>query len=149
MPANVHLHGGHVPADSDGHPMDLIAPGSSRLYDYPNRQVGSTLWYHDHSHHTESEHVYRGMHGLYLIEDDDERRLGLPRGRYDVPIMLRDAKLDGAGTLVVGPPPDRPTTLANGVAQPYFPVAARKYRFRLLDCSTTRSLSAVHLSRKW
>lgn len=136
--ANVHLHGGHVPASSDGHPNDVVAPGAARLYHYPNRQVGSTLWYHDHSHHTEAEHVYRGMHGFYLIEDDDERRLGLPSGRFDVPIMLRDAKVDPAGALVLGPPADRPTILANGVAQPHFAVAARKYRFRLLNCSTLR-----------
>ena len=135
---NVHLHGGHVPAGSDGHPLDVIEPGAARLYRYPNRQAGATLWYHDHTHHLEADHVYRGAHGLYLVEDDDERRLRLPSGDYDVPIMLRDVKLDAAGALVSGPPADRPTILANGVAQPYFQVAARKYRFRLLNCSTTR-----------
>ena len=90
-PANVHLHGAHVPASSDGHPMDVIQPGQSRLYDYPNTQQGCTLWYHDHSHHTEAEHVYHGLEGFYLIDDDSEQSLGLPRGSYDIPILLRDA----------------------------------------------------------
>src|SRR6266545_1419088 len=76
--ANVHLHGGHVPQSSDGYPMDLIAPGRQRLYDYPNRQRAATLWYHDHTHHMEDVHVYQGLHGFYLLEDPDERRLGLP-----------------------------------------------------------------------
>src|SRR5215207_102796 len=71
MAANVHLHGANVPASSDGHPLDVIQPGSSRLYHYPNRQVGATLWYHDHTHHMEAEHVYRGMHGFYLIQGTD------------------------------------------------------------------------------
>jgi spore coat protein A len=135
--SNVHLHGGHVPADHDGHPMDLIAPGASRNYVYPNTQQGATLWYHDHTHHTESEHNYRGLQGFYLIDDPTERDLGLPSGQYDVPIMLRDALFDTAGRLV--PVGERDTLLANGRPQPYFPVAARKYRFRLLNSSLHRT----------
>ncbi|GIH67791.1 multicopper oxidase family protein [Sphaerimonospora thailandensis] len=138
--ANVHLHGGKVPASSDGYPMDVIHPGLARMYDYPNDQPGATLWYHDHSHHTEAEHVYRGLHGFYLLQSDDEQRLGLPSGQYDVPIMLRDALFDDSGALVFDPtdPFNRPTLLANGRPQPYFPVAARKYRLRLLNGSTHR-----------
>ncbi|WP_405142596.1 multicopper oxidase domain-containing protein [Sphaerisporangium sp. NBC_01403] len=135
MPANVHLHGGHVPAASDGHPMDVIQPGQARVYDYPNDQQGATLWYHDHAHHMEAEHVYRGLHGFYLIEDDSERALNLPSGAYDVPIMLRDSEFDANGELVFSDPANRTTILANGKAQPFFPVAARKYRFRLLNAS--------------
>ena len=36
--ANVHLHGGYVPAAHDGHPMDVIAAGGSFEYHYPNEQ---------------------------------------------------------------------------------------------------------------
>jgi FtsP/CotA-like multicopper oxidase with cupredoxin domain len=138
--SNVHLHGGHVPASSDGHPMATIAPGQSRTYDYPNSQQGATLWYHDHAHHREAENVYFGLHGFYIIEDDAERALGLPSGEYDVPIMLRDAQLDENGDLVYPGthPRDRTTILANGVVTPHFPVAARKYRFRLLNSANDR-----------
>ena len=138
MPANVHLHGGHVPPQSDGHPMDLIAPGAGRSYEYPNRQRGATLWFHDHSHHMEAEHVYRGLHGFYLLSDPQERKLDLPTGAYDVPILLRDAQLDAAGAFVIGDPAQRDIIMANGRPQPYFPVAARKYRLRLLNGATER-----------
>lgn len=139
--ANVHLHGGHVPQASDGYPTDVIAPGGRRTYDYPNTQQGATLWYHDHSHHTEAENVYFGMHGFYIVEDDAERSLNLPTGQYDVPIMLRDAEIDENGGLVFpSHPPDRTTILANGKPVPYFPVAARKYRFRLLNAANERQL---------
>jgi len=139
VPSNVHLHGAHVPASSDGHPVDLIEPGHARLYEYPNTQQGATLWYHDHSHHMEAEHVYRGLHGFYLIDDEQERYLGLPDGAYDVPILLRDAEFQDNGELVVfQDPANRTTILANGKPQPYFPVAARKYRFRLLNGATER-----------
>jgi len=142
-PANVHLHGGHVPAGSDGYPMDTIAPGRSRLYDYPNRQPATTLWYHDHTHHMEAEHVYKGLHGFYLIEDDAERKLGLPSDEYDVPLMIRDAAFDDDGQLFFDafgdPYSTRLTSMANGKVRPYFPVANRRYRFRILNASNHRS----------
>ena len=139
-PANVHLHGGHVAPENDGHPMDIIDPGSSRLYEYPNTQQGTTLWYHDHSHHTEAENVYRGLNGFYLIDDASEDHLCLPRGGYDVPISLRDALFDENGTMLFGGnPAERNVALANGKPSPYFQVAARKYRFRLLNSGTERT----------
>ena len=36
--SNIHLHGGYVPAKSDGHPMDVIAPGGTFDSAYPNEQ---------------------------------------------------------------------------------------------------------------
>ncbi|MFD6565067.1 multicopper oxidase family protein [Micromonospora profundi] len=142
VPANVHLHGGHVAPEHDGHPMDVIRPGKSRVYEYPNRQRGTTLWYHDHSHHTEAEHVFRGLHGFYLIDDPEERHLRLPDGQYDVPIMLRESRFDGEGNLHFDPFDfDRPVVLVNGRSQPYFPVAARRYRLRLLNASTHGALT--------
>ncbi|GAB1688954.1 multicopper oxidase family protein [Krasilnikovia sp. M28-CT-15] len=138
--ANVHLHGAHVEAADDGHPMDVIEPGAARSYRYPNQQRGATLWYHDHVHHLEAEHVYRGLRGFYLIDDPAERQLNLPHGQYDVPIMLTEAKFAEDGTLVFDPanPFDRPTLLANGRPQPYLRVRAGKYRFRILNGSTHR-----------
>jgi FtsP/CotA-like multicopper oxidase with cupredoxin domain len=135
--ANTHLHGGHVPPDSDGHPMDLVESGRTRTYHYPNDQAGATLWYHDHTHHLEAEHVYRGLHGFYLLEGADEARLGLPSGEFDIPIMFSDAHFDQRGALIYAAEdtPNRDTLLANGRPQPYLPVLARKYRFRLLDAS--------------
>ncbi|WBC07610.1 multicopper oxidase family protein [Micromonospora sp. WMMA1947] len=140
-PTNVHLHGASVAAASDGHPMDVVEPGRLRTYHYPNRQHGATLWYHDHSHHMEAEHVYRGLHGFYLIDDDAERRFGLPTGRYDIPIMLRDARIAADGTLAFDPadPFVQQTTLANGKPQPVLRVAARRYRLRLLNGAIQRN----------
>lgn len=142
VPTNVHLHGGHTPAEHDGHPMDLIQPGEALTYRYPNAQQAATLWYHAHSHHTEAEHVYRGLHGFYLLSDDEEARLRLPSGRYDVPIMLRDAKFDEQANLIhaLEDPAVRSTILVNGRAKPYFAVEARKYRLRLLNSANERVL---------
>lgn len=46
----VHQHGGVTPPDSDGYPTDLIPPGGSREYVYPNGHRAATLWYHARGH---------------------------------------------------------------------------------------------------
>ncbi|KJK55250.1 multicopper oxidase family protein [Saccharothrix sp. ST-888] len=142
-PVSVHLHGGNVPQDSDGSPMNLIAPGGARNYTYPNDQDNATLWIHDHAHHMESENVYRGLTSLYLLCDDLERSLPLPGGEYDVPLILRDGRFGANGQLIYELDDHllRNTILVNGRPWPYFQVAARKYRFRILNGSNSRIFS--------
>ncbi|WP_371675093.1 multicopper oxidase family protein [Streptomyces sp. NBC_01276] len=141
VPTSIHLHGAHVPQDSDGSPMDLIeADGGTKTYTYPNTQPHANLWFHDHAHHMESENVFRGMTGTYVLTDDIERRLRLPSGAYDVPVSLRDARFAQNGELIyeMGDFKHRNVILANGRAWPYFEVAARKYRFRLTNTANQR-----------
>ncbi|WP_435058227.1 multicopper oxidase family protein [Streptomyces sp. bgisy060] len=141
-PVAVHLHGASAPPECDGNPMDAFAPGTSRTYIYPNRQPHASLWFHDHAHHLEAEHVYRGLSGTYLLTDEIEERLPLPRGRYDVPVTIRDARFDEHGQLAYAlGDRNRTTVLANGRVTPYFEVAARKYRFRLLNGANLRTFS--------
>ncbi|MDN3258439.1 multicopper oxidase family protein [Streptomyces sp. CSDS2] len=136
----VHLHGGHVPSAHDGLPMDTIAPGAERTYRYPNEQRAASLWYHDHAHHLEAENVYLGLHGLYLLYDSYERSLPLPSGAYDVPLVIRDARVEVDGTLRYTRPSDCPHMLVNGKERPYFKVAARKYRLRVYNACANRYL---------
>jgi FtsP/CotA-like multicopper oxidase with cupredoxin domain len=85
---SLHMHGGHWPAHSDGHPNFLILPGESRDYYYPNvvprehggNEVGSpfdysesvsTMWYHDHAVHLTAAHVARGCGGGMCPTLDD------------------------------------------------------------------------------
>jgi spore coat protein A len=137
----VHLHGGHVAPTSDGHPTDLISPGRSKDYVYPNSQVASTLWYHDHAVHHTSENVYRGLAGAYLIRDGVEGQLNLPSGAYDVVCIVQDRSFNADGSLafvdshnaVLGD-----TIVVNGKPWPNFKVHARKYRLRFVNGSNTR-----------
>lgn len=136
----VHLHGGHVRSVDDGLPMDVIPPGGERAYHYPNHQRAASLWYHDHAHHLEAENVYHGLHGLYLISDEHERSLPLPAGAYDVPLVIRDARVEEDGTLTYIRPSDCPHMLVNGKERPYFRVAARRYRLRVYNACANRYL---------
>ncbi len=143
MGTAAHVHGGCTPANSDGFPTDTLAPGRSRDYTYPNRQRAATLWYHDHAHHMEAEHVFRGLAGLYVIEDPADAGLRLPSGAQDIPIMLRDARFDDQARLVFEQHDfqNRSMILANGRPRPYFPVAARRYRLRFVNASNLRTFT--------
>lgn len=134
----VHLHGGKVPAAHDGHPTDTIAPGASRVYDYPNNQSAAPLWYHDHAHMIEGDNVYSGLSGAYLVTDQQEQSLPLPRGQYAVPLQIRDARVLSDGTLYYTRAQDRPHVLVNGKERPRFEVAARRYRLRIFNTSVDR-----------
>lgn len=146
-PISIHNHGQHTAASSDGHPLDVIKPGGSRVYTYPNAQTAGTYWYHDHAFGLSGPHVYRGMAGVYLIRDPAEAALGLPAGDYDVPILIQDRLFDAnnaleytldAGTVFTGVLGN--TLCANGVHTPFFSVATRRYRFRLINGANSRNL---------
>lgn len=147
VPSSTHLHGGHVAPEMDGHPMDLVQPGQAKEYEYPNQQPGATLWYHDHSMDATGPQVYMGLAGFYLIEDESEAALNLPSGAYDVPLVIQDRAFNADGSFTYADAGNMPvlmnglladTILVNGAPWPYFQVAARKYRIRLLNGSNAR-----------
>lgn len=141
VPTTTHLHGGEVPWRSDGHPSLAIAPGQTYEYVYPNQQEASTLWYHDHLCKETSKNNYMGLSGLYIIDDPAEDELNLPRGRYDIPLVLQDRSFKRDGSFdfkdrvnqILGD-----VYLVNGRPMPYLQVANRKYRFRILNGSHSR-----------
>ncbi|GAB4085234.1 hypothetical protein GCM10028784_18640 [Myceligenerans cantabricum] len=69
-PTSVHWHGMHLPPAMDGGPHQEIAPGGTWEPTWRIDQPAATLWYHPHPHGTTEEHVYRGLAGLFLLDDD-------------------------------------------------------------------------------
>lgn len=137
VPTVVHLHGGATPPESDGFPIDVIVPGQSREYIYPNDQPAATLWYHDHTIHDAGRNVYMGLAGLYLIHDDEEDDLRLPDGAFDVPLLIQERSLDAGGELHYSRALNLGATgdlvLVNGIPWPRMTVSARRYRFRVVN----------------
>jgi len=144
----IHLHGGRTPAASDGYPEDWYVPGQSRVYHYPNRQDATLLFYHDHTMGIHRLNLYAGLLGLFVIRDEVEDSLNLPRGKYEIPLLIydrflrKDAQLD----YPVSPNPQSPwvpevygnAMLVNGKLFPYLDVEPRAYRFRVLNGANTR-----------
>jgi FtsP/CotA-like multicopper oxidase with cupredoxin domain len=145
--SNVHLHGGYVPAEFDGHPMDVIPPGASFEYRYPNDQDGAYLWYHDHAHGRTARTLYYGLVGTYVLHDDREEELGLPVGEYDVPLVIQDHAFNKDGSFRYAENVDvgffGDTILVNGAIAPRMAVERRKYRFRILNASNARGYRLV------
>ena len=143
-PTSVHTHGAYVDGNSDGHPSDPIAPGATKSYVLPNTQNARTQWYHDHVEHQTATNVYDGLSGFYLIGDALEDSLPLPAGEFDVPLCIQDRLFNSDGTLNYPASAVSDDGLAgnvivvNGKAQPFFQVAARRYRFRVLNGSNAR-----------
>ena len=128
-------------------------------------------WYHDHSHMRTGRNVWRGLAGMVILDDELDASLPLPRGEldeYDIPLMIAAREFDannqltdrftapGRDTAPPGgwlgqpgwPPGDEipaPTMLVNGAPQPFFRVAARRYRLRILNASNFHLLN-LHLT---
>jgi FtsP/CotA-like multicopper oxidase with cupredoxin domain len=143
-PTAVHLHGGINPPDSDGFAADVVTPGASRVYSYPNRQRAATLWYHDHAMDKTGENICHGLAGFYLVEDDEEQALPLPRGPFEVPLLVQDRAFNTDGSLAYDTARhmgfEGDVMLVNGVPWPKMDVSTRKYRFRLLNGCNARLL---------
>jgi FtsP/CotA-like multicopper oxidase with cupredoxin domain len=138
---NVHLHGGLVPPESDGHPMQLIAPGGAFTYTYPNTQDPATLWYHDHAHGLSARTMFYGLAGMYVVEDG----LDLPSGDFDVPLIIQDRAFNADGSLQYTENIDEgfmgDTIVVNGNVSPRFAVKRALYRLRFLNASNARDYS--------
>ncbi|HTU36338.1 MAG TPA: multicopper oxidase [Candidatus Acidoferrum sp.] len=146
--AVTHLHGAKVRPENDGYPEDWCTKGLSKKYFYPNEQDAAMLWYHDHALGITRLNMYAGLLGSYVIRDSFEDGLGLPRGKYEIPLVICDRFFDSHGQLYypISPNPESPwipelfgnSTLVNGKLFPYLEVEACKYRFRLLNGSNAR-----------
>ena len=91
---SVHWHGLHVPAQWDGGPRQVIGAGQTWKPDFRVNQPAATLWYHPHAMGLTGEHAYRGLAGLFVIEDETSDKLDIPKnyGVDDVPIVLQDRR---------------------------------------------------------
>ncbi|RMF93150.1 MAG: bilirubin oxidase, partial [Nitrospinota bacterium] len=148
VPIVTHVHGAHTTQESDGYPEawylpaannipigyastgtyydifqrssplgNLWSPGSA-VFEYPNQQRATTLWYHDHSLGMTRLNVYAGPAGFYIIRggpddavfDTSGARatlpgpapaLGDPPGMkyYEIPIVIQDRSFNADGSL--------------------------------------------------
>ena len=142
--STVHWHGMHLPAEMDGGPHQPIGPGSTWSPSWRIDQPASTLWYHPHPHDKTSEHVYRGLAGMFIVDDGEVSGLPEEYGVDDVPLIVQDKKYDGHeleddpsffnSTGILGD-----QVLVNGTPGPYFKVTTELVRLRLLNGSNART----------
>ena len=149
----VHQHGGHHASKDDGQPMDyLIRHGRSRTYDYPLRDAGKPVpaalrFYHDHRMDVTARNNWFGLQGMFLTIDPHDAQMGLPHGKFDLPLDFTDRTFRADNTLTnpfaagMSMGGDAPMgtvgvqVLVNGRFAPYKRVLPGRYRLRLLNTS--------------
>eukprot|EP00130_Batrachochytrium_dendrobatidis_P008654 XP_006683529.1 hypothetical protein BATDEDRAFT_93287 [Batrachochytrium dendrobatidis JAM81] len=93
--------------------------------------------------------------GMYIIRGPQEEALQLPTEEYEIPLIILDRSFNPDGSLFYPSQPDDAasnlpnpsilpahlgdTILVNGKVWPYLEVEPRKYRFRILNASNTRT----------
>ncbi|MCK5831854.1 MAG: multicopper oxidase domain-containing protein [Methylococcales bacterium] len=141
----LHWHGLHVPSKMDGNPMYAINHGESFIYEFEILNRAGTYWYHSHAHGVTAKQVYSGMASFFIVSDKEEQALKLPRGQYDLPLVIQDRSFDSNNQLkysnhmmqkMQGFLGDQ--ILINSQPDFVLPVESRSYRFRLLNGSNSR-----------
>jgi FtsP/CotA-like multicopper oxidase with cupredoxin domain len=144
-----HWHGMHLPAAMDGAAHQIIKPGENWQPSWTITNEAGPLWYHPHLMDKTGEQVYRGLGGLFIINDNNSDSLIIPKdyGVDDIPLIVQDREFDENGQFVF----DReredglgPTgmlgdkILVNGTYAPYADVPAKQIRLRVLNASNAR-----------
>ncbi|MET9966982.1 multicopper oxidase domain-containing protein [Streptomyces sp. NPDC006356] len=146
---SLHWHGMHLPARMDGGPHQPVKPGGTWSPTWTIDQPAATLWYHPHPHRATALHVYRGLAGMFILDDPAAEPTGggvLPSryGADDIPVIVQDKRLDGGNQLDESHPRMSEVGLlgdvicVNGTTGPYHPVTSERIRLRLLNASNAR-----------
>jgi spore coat protein A, manganese oxidase len=136
----------------------LIEPGARKTYVYDLREDGrpapaALQWYHDHRLDRTGRHIWHGLAGMFILDDELDSSLPLPAGERDLPLMIADRSFDRHNQLTdpfTGrrPPADGVAghrVLVNGAFMPHHEVTPQRYRLRLLNVSGFRPYN-LHLS---
>ena len=166
----IHQHAGHQKSKFDGQPSShLIRHGKKLTYDYPLRDAGTPLpaalrFYHDHRMDRTARNNWFGLQGMFLTTDPREARMGLPHGKYEIPLAVTDRSFDAhnqltnpfkgmSGMAGMGGPGTETTgdvILVNGRYAPYKRVSPGRYRLQLFNSSLFSSYNfALSNGRKF
>lgn len=141
-PTTVHWHGMHLPARCDGGPHQPIPPGGDWNPQWTIRQPAATLWYHPHPHGATEKHLYRGLAGLFIVDDEPTADLPDEYGVDDIPLIIQDRRFTATGALDESDPSDigllGDTLVTNGVAHAHLTVHTERVRLRILNGSSGR-----------
>ena len=145
-----------MPATHDGHPMDVIAPGASFDYAYPNDQDAAFLWYHDHAHGRTARTLYYGLVGTLPARG---RARGASSTSRAASTTCRSCSPTTRSTATARSATRRTSTSASAATRssstarspPRMRVERRIYRLRFLNASNARSyeLRLGQRPRRW
>jgi len=163
---------------SYGGPTTLGSPGPAvknpgySVFQYPNDQPTTALWFHDHTLGITQDNVYSAGAGFWLIRNENDSEDGLepndcfgnqqllpgppvkfgqdPNNDLNVRCMIREIPLAFTirsfytdGSIYLQTTMDVSTV--NGNSWPKLDVAKERYRFRLLNACVSRELLGLYM----
>jgi FtsP/CotA-like multicopper oxidase with cupredoxin domain len=166
VPTVVHLHGAEVLSTSDGGPDQWFTANgihgkdyftskktdsNAAIYEYPNTQPPTTLFYHDHALGITRLNVFSGLVGFYLLRDPGKEPSLIADKKYEIPLAIQDRIFKENGDFYFYPEGNVPelhpywvpeyfgnAIMVNGLVWPKMDVDQTTYRLRLVDGSNAR-----------
>ncbi|EOS95755.1 cell division protein FtsP [Erwinia tracheiphila] len=143
-PVAMTISGLQVPGALVGGAPRLTSPGVDWSPVMPIRQPAATCWYHACTPNHMATHIYNGLAGMWLVEDEISKALPLPNhyGVDDFPLIIQDKRIDNFGSPEYAAPGSGgfigDTLLVNGVQNPWVDASRGWVRLRLLNASNSR-----------
>ncbi|MDO4697988.1 MAG: multicopper oxidase domain-containing protein [Pasteurellaceae bacterium] len=140
---SINIQGLLAPTEMAGSIHRQLAPNSSWSPILTVNQPACTAWYHADTMLNSAYQTYRGIAGLWLIEDSDSRKAKLPNkyGVDDIPLMLQDQLISKSGEQLLDTQALQffgKRLFVNGQASPYFDVPRGWVRLRVVNASLSR-----------
>lgn len=122
----------------------VLKKGESWAPIVPIEQPAATCWYRSSTLANSAYQTYRGLVGMWLIEDDQSLKSTLPHkyGVDDIPLILQDMELNSEGLQLFKQ--NQPhfvgnRLLVNGLEAPFLEVPRGWVRLRLVNASLARA----------
>lgn len=142
-PVAMNIQGLQINSDILGGIGHSLKPGQGWSPIVPITQSAATCYYHSCSPASSAYQNYRGLAGLWIIEDEESRKAQLPNkyGVNDIPLILQDLHLNKEGTQLFQqnePHFYGDRLFVNGQEAPFLNVGRGWIRLRILNASVSR-----------
>ena len=139
---SLHWHGLHVEGQNDGTMHQSILPNTNWNPKFMIDNQAGTYFYHAHTHNKTGEHVYKGIAGMIIIDDDVSENLDIPQeyGIDDIPLIIQDKYFTDARVMPYTNIIVTNTYMVNGVISPLFNAKKTLTKFRILNASNAKTM---------
>ncbi|WP_301099269.1 multicopper oxidase domain-containing protein [Otariodibacter sp.] len=143
QPLSINLQGILASTEMTGSIHHKLSPKSSWSPILEVKQSAGTAWYHSNTMLNSAFQVYRGLVGLWIIEDNKNHSTTIPNkyGINDIPLILQDQLINNAGKQVIDADKKQffgNRVFVNGQESPYLEVSRGWVRFRIVNASLSR-----------
>lgn len=140
---SINIQGLQAPTEMIGSPHRKLEPKSSWSPIISVQQPACTCWSHADTMLNSAYQVYRGLAGLWIIEDNESKKSNLPNqyGVNDLPLILQDQRFNSEGVQLIDLNANQffgNRLFVNGQESPFAVVPRGWIRLRIVNASLSR-----------